>query len=469
MKAAPFLLSLLLLCCALTACQSEENETPRRAASMLSQSAPGNSFEDPVDESITFFSETPFTMISPPEYTSYGSGNSKGFYSIIPNADHSGNILYADYATGSQVYLCSRPNCEHNSDACTSWIPPFTGTIVPAATETQLFLICSGGNTRPEIKQLELNGDRPRTVFSLPNGAKLENAIAANDDTLVVSIQQYEQEGETVSQNSFLAAIDLFTGKASVLFSLNSQLSAPAAQTASLSFKGLTKNAFIVESVVQGDYRVDAKDMEQSFQNMNDALKHTVYMVPYDGSSAHPILSYSNGQCSGMPFDDCFFYVEKRPEGGISLKKTVPSTGKTQVLIDNFSDTILGEGANSLTVDDIVFRNFVNGKLLLNCMADAYIAENGDMEMVFSGLSVDSETGETNLLRLTNHYNATTVPVDILAVCGDRLLVFADITSRSAPGSDMLVLQRRLGLICAEDYLNSRPTYQMIDSVRPFQ
>ena len=50
-----------------------------------------------------------FQMISSFDPTSYGSGNQKGFYSVFLNDDGSSNIMYTDYATQTQVYLCAKP------------------------------------------------------------------------------------------------------------------------------------------------------------------------------------------------------------------------------------------------------------------------------------------------------------------------------------------------------------------------
>lgn len=45
-----------------------------------------------------------------------------------------------------------------------------------------------------------------------------------------------------------------------------------------------------------------------------------------------------------------------------------------------------------MTVDDVVFRNFVDGYLLMNVLTDEYVAKNEkteSMELVFTGVAVD--------------------------------------------------------------------------------
>ena len=92
-----------------------------------------------------------FRMATSPDFTCYGSGNAEGFYSVVANDDGSKNILYTDYASASQVYLCNQPNCEHDSEKCTAWVAPFEGSVTPVATENNLFLLYSGTTQNAKI------------------------------------------------------------------------------------------------------------------------------------------------------------------------------------------------------------------------------------------------------------------------------------------------------------------------------
>ena len=58
-------------------------------------------------------------------YTGEGSygGTAAGAYRLVYRADGSSNITYIDYATRSEIYLCNRPNCTHDNESCTSWLP----------------------------------------------------------------------------------------------------------------------------------------------------------------------------------------------------------------------------------------------------------------------------------------------------------------------------------------------------------
>lgn len=409
----------------------------------------------------------PFYMISSADYTNYGNGNTKGFYSVFQNKDQSRNLLYIDYSTQKQVYLCSRPNCEHNSEICTSWIAPFDGTVIPAVTENTLFLIYSSRNTNPRIDQLELNGTKVKTVFSLPSGAMLENAIAANDTTLVVSIQEIDTS-KNLAFNSSLQAIDLANGTTQVLFSLQKQIGSQTVQNASLTFKGVTATGFVVESSIQYPYVLDEKDVDKSFANMEAAMQQTTYEIPFDSSAPKQLLSFSANQCNTMPFDSYLFYLQKNEVNGIALKKLHTQTGETTTLIEDFTNTFLGETAKNLTPNGAVFRAFFDGNLLLNVVEKDYVADNGNMELVFAGLCIDIASGETRRINLTNSYHATTVPVDILSQYEKNLLVFAQIQPSNSNNLNVGEIERKVGLISMENYVNSIGEYHMIDTLRSF-
>lgn len=57
--------------------------------------------------------------------TVYGAAGPEGFYSIagIARPDGSLNIQYTDYASLQTVFLCAQPNCAHDSESCTSFLP----------------------------------------------------------------------------------------------------------------------------------------------------------------------------------------------------------------------------------------------------------------------------------------------------------------------------------------------------------
>ena len=49
------------------------------------------------------------------------TSSENGYYELVPVFPDSYNILYTDYATNRQLYLCSSPGCDHAGESCTSY------------------------------------------------------------------------------------------------------------------------------------------------------------------------------------------------------------------------------------------------------------------------------------------------------------------------------------------------------------
>ena len=344
--------------------------------------------------------------------------------------------------------------------------------MTPVATENNLFLLYSGTTQNAKIEQMGLNGENKKIIFTFSQQAVIENAVAANDQFLVFSVCSYQQDndGEVEPQYN-LVALELQTQKMTTLFSLAEHSDKNKAENKAMFFKGVTNTGFIVETMVQNAYETDETSVEKTFENMNNATTHTVYEIPFDGSAPQPLLTYANNQCNGMPYGDSFFYVKKKENGVLTLLRLKTDTQETTVLADDFAKQWLGEEKKEMTVDDVVFRNFVDGYLLMNVLTDEYVAKNEkteSMELVFTGVAVDPGSKEMKTIGLTSHYNATTVPADILAQAGDQLLVFASVLLQQDPGFRKGAVARKVALISKADYLQSVPNFTMVNLLREY-
>ena len=61
-----------------------------------------------VDEELTFIT------------TGKSNNYENGYYYIDSNENS--NIKYFDYATKKEIYLCNKPNCNHDTDKCSSYL-----------------------------------------------------------------------------------------------------------------------------------------------------------------------------------------------------------------------------------------------------------------------------------------------------------------------------------------------------------
>lgn len=132
-----------------------------------------------------------------------GTGAENGYYRIIPRSDGSNNIAFIDYETRSQVFLCNRPECLHEDETCTSWLPygGGGGALLPAGNH--LFYL-SFGNTTPSIAQelgedalpqiieMDLNGGNHTVRQKLNAFEQVREGVAYDDSAIYFICDSYE-------------------------------------------------------------------------------------------------------------------------------------------------------------------------------------------------------------------------------------------------------------------------------------
>ena len=158
----------------------------------------------------------------------YGATTEEGFYHVQESdeADGSLNIYYTDYSSLQTVILCSQPNCNHHSESCTGWVP-YTGNGVSLmAVGEQLVLVYPGGSGTdkdgtpmfPRIQTADPDGNNRRTVVSFEANQEFFGPYLTDGKSLYARQDTYTDQG----CDSALVAVNLETGEASTIFSLNS-------------------------------------------------------------------------------------------------------------------------------------------------------------------------------------------------------------------------------------------------------
>lgn len=99
--------------------------------------------EDSTQNSVTL------TALQRSDGWNYGGSGSDGFYYVSSSVrdDGSANLMYLDYATMERIYLCNQPNCNHDTEACTSYLPYSAGGILPCVIGQNLVLCFSRQRT----------------------------------------------------------------------------------------------------------------------------------------------------------------------------------------------------------------------------------------------------------------------------------------------------------------------------------
>lgn len=151
-----------------------------------------------------------------------GYANESGYYRTFPRADGSANLLYTDFDSKSEVYLCNQPNCAHDQEGCTAWFPSSIGFHRPIPIGEYLVMLhggamgmyeLAGDDVLPHIDRMNLNGSNRKTVCTFSADCLIspliEDSMARDDKNLYFTIEKYNEDSTT----RLLCAFDVETEK----------------------------------------------------------------------------------------------------------------------------------------------------------------------------------------------------------------------------------------------------------------
>lgn len=170
-----------------------------------------------------------FTALQRSDGWNYGGMGPEGFYFVSPDCreDGSTNLLYLDYATGQQLPLCSQPNCSHDTDACTSYLPYSAGGILCSVVGEQLVLVFPGNllqsgtgtdTVLPHIETMGLDGSDRKTTVSLGANQEISRPLVTDGKFLYTRLNTTTPDGNAAAQ---LVRMDPAGGEPEALCDLN--------------------------------------------------------------------------------------------------------------------------------------------------------------------------------------------------------------------------------------------------------
>ena len=449
-KLTIIIICLIFVICLFSGCKNQEIVDP-----MPEQDQPTNGLS---------MAMAPFKMATS-VYVTDGCGNEDGFYTIrnnnmIDHEDMSRNILYIDYATKKQVYLCAQPNCSHNNEACTSWLAPGSGETILALSEDKLVVLYV--DVLPRIEIMDLNGANRKTLCNFGDGAAIGYVAVFNGQYLVLPVERYVMDdiGQVSSANT-LCAVDMETGEQTTVFTYVPETNDPTlAGYSRVSLMGITDTGFIMSSVTMGVFEYN-ENPEITFENMQRVTEYKIFELPYNGGEAKTLLTYFEDDPCMVSILDRYLFFIRNIGGAIKLIKMDVATGETTTLIGDFADAGMIRTAVYNTINNWgIDPHFAGNRIFLK---NIYTPEIGADRQV-DYFSVDIDTGTIQEITLSYSYNATRMPMPILAVFGDSMLIHAkveDLPNVSGTG----YFKFTPAIISADDYLASNPNFDWIDTV----
>lgn len=249
----------------------------------------------------------------------------------------------------------------------------------------------------------------------------------------------------TAVQSNALIEIETQTGQVDTLYqSYSSQEVAYEKGASCAFFLGITETGFLVKKITIGD--------------SPEIQYHDVYEIPFGTDKEVPVLSYKTGEMQSAAYSGGLAYIKNNVDsyefGYID----------TQTLEQHILCPDLKKIAVPYTFDDLFVRRFIGEWAIINSMNSITVESNRDLELTYKCYAINMRTSEIKEIRLSNHYNATTRPLEVYACFDDKLLVDAQVKEEKSDDGMMNRITTTLGIISVEDYLSSIANYSLINA-----
>lgn len=153
-----------------------------------------------------------------------------GFFSIELLNDQYANIAFIDYSEKKQIFLCSRPECTHDTGSCLSVIPLDADLAVPAIfSEMDCLFFLQTGTSRsalPHLAVAALNGQDRKTVVEFPNNYVLSPDLYADGRSFYLIAEEIDSEHSTSCKN--ILQIDPIAEKYTTLYTYPQNAATPS-------------------------------------------------------------------------------------------------------------------------------------------------------------------------------------------------------------------------------------------------
>jgi hypothetical protein len=162
-------------------------------------------------------------------------GDYKDGYFYIKNNDLQKNIMYFDYDSKKEVYLCSKPNCKHDNDTCSSYLNyyelnelfyynNFLYYIDSSANSYTISVSFDGvvddSNQKPStLYRINVDGTLKQKMFVTPSGTRMDMPLVIKGNMLYGYLEKsvVKDSGSSILTEKKLIAINLDSGEYEIL------------------------------------------------------------------------------------------------------------------------------------------------------------------------------------------------------------------------------------------------------------
>lgn len=391
----------------------------------------------------------------------------EGYYYITENQSELSkdlwgrHIMYMDFATKKEVYLCNEPGCKHKDKNCTSVLSgdEVTGDILVFVMEGRLYLICKGNDTEDSM-EMAMTGDgeedaqdkKPPTViwsmgldgsdrkkeYTFDQDITVDNIVLCDRENIYLAAKSIRNSSEKnkVWHTSSQRELVRFRPEDSRLETVCSlqpdekiRWYVVGASGGKVIMRGTKYNGDLsfkeqmeLERKESWNYQNDSSEV-YAIMDLADGSMRTVYSIKNDPDSEN---------CSVILGD--FLYVSLEKQGVI--RKVDLKTGKAEKLVK-------------------LKHNFIAGTISDTLCCRAW--DQTKPQYYF----VNVRTGKVSHSTLVNKCNGW--DLDIRGEAGDQVLVIYDYEAEEEEKGEWEISRYQYGLIRKKDLFNSVDKFQKID------
>lgn len=172
-----------------------------------------------------------FTALQRSSGWNYGGYAKDGFYyvSSAVREDGSANLMYLDYTTMQTIYLCGQPNCSHDTEACTSYLPYSAGGVLCSVVGEQLVLVFPGNvhssasassTVLPHIEVMGLDGADRKTTVTFEASQQINRPLVTDGTSIYCELDTVTDDG---NMNAELIRVSPDAGTCETVCPLNQE------------------------------------------------------------------------------------------------------------------------------------------------------------------------------------------------------------------------------------------------------
>lgn len=396
----------------------------------------------------------------------YASCNTEeGYYYItedpvqLKDGSYAAHLMYMDFATAQEIYLCSDTGCAHDEKSCTAVLPEdsfawassrifvWNGSLYILSKEydsdgsvTMNLMgdsLIQAESAPASLYQMDLDGTNRKKRYTFDAGLTLEDRVFADEDSIYLITKKLEtsmDEGAAVTSSTDRNLVRLAPASGTI----ETVLSMDFQDGITWQAIGSYDNSLVLEGISYGDGAGASANMRQEEWNAVYNSSKTVFAVlDLDSKALKPVYEIRNSVSHSSANRDGFLYIST--DGSGTVEKLDLRSGEKSTLASLRQNNICG---------------MLSGRL---------ICRTWNMTEDYSLYFVDTDTGENSRCGLVNKCNGWAL--EVMGETERDAIVIYDYEADAHPDGSYTINRYKFALIAKEDLYAGKDNFRPVRMV----